>query len=98
MTGKIRVLVVDDSAFARQVVRRVLERAGDLEVVGIARDGAEALEKVTLLQPDVVTLDLVMPGIDGLGVLEALPRDGGPRVVVVSSASSNSELGIAALA
>lgn len=98
MTAKIRVLVVDDSAFARQVVRRVLERAGDIEVVDIARDGAEALEKVALLHPDVVTLDLVMPGIDGLGVLEALPDEGGPRVVVVSSASSNSELGIAALA
>ena len=96
--AKIRVLVVDDSAFARQVVRRVLERAGDIEIVDIARDGAEALEKVTLLRPDVVTLDLVMPGVDGLGVLEALPAEGGPRVVVVSSAGSNTELGVAALA
>lgn len=94
---KIRVLVVDDSAFARQVVRRVLERAGDVEVVDIARDGAEALEKIALLRPDVVTLDLVMPHVDGIAVLEALPREDGPRVVVVSSAT-RSELGAAALA
>lgn len=99
-TGKrrIRVLVVDDSAFARQVVRRVLERGGDVDVVDIARDGAEALEKITLLRPDVVTLDLVMPHVDGLAVLEALPREGGPRVVVVSSMAMGSELGAAALA
>jgi two-component system chemotaxis response regulator CheB len=95
---KIRVLVVDDSAFARQVVRRVLERSGDIEVVGVARDGAEALEKIALTAPDVVTLDLVMPEIDGLGVLGALPRAGGPRVVVVSSAGASSDLGAAALA
>jgi two-component system chemotaxis response regulator CheB len=98
MTEKIRVLVVDDSAFARQVVRRVLERASDIQIVDIARDGAEALEKVALFKPDVVTLDLVMPGIDGLGVLEALPGEGGPRVVVVSSAGSDTDLGAAALA
>lgn len=95
-SARIRVLVVDDSAFARQVVRRVLERGG-VEVLDIARDGAEALEKIALLRPDVVTLDLVMPHVDGLAVLEALPTEGGPRVVVVSSAV-RSELGAAALA
>lgn len=95
---RIRVLVVDDSAFARRVVRRVLERASDIEIVDIARDGAEALEKIALLRPDVVTLDLVMPGVDGLGVLEALPSEDAPRVVVVSSAGAHSELGAAALA
>jgi len=95
---KIRVLVVDDSAFARQVVRRVLERDTDIEVVGLARDGAEALEKIALAAPDVITLDLVMPGVDGLGVIAALPREGGPRVVVVSSAGASTELGAAALA
>jgi two-component system chemotaxis response regulator CheB len=96
--ARIRVLVVDDSAFARQVVRRVLERGGDIEVVGVARDGAEALEKIALTAPDVITLDLVMPEVDGLGVMAALPRDGGPRVVVVSSTGTSTELGVAALA
>jgi two-component system chemotaxis response regulator CheB len=91
----IRVLVVDDSAFARKVVREVLTTAG-IEVVGIARDGLEALEKIADLKPDVVTLDLVMPNLDGAGVLAALPKDG-PRVVVVSMAGEDSALGLAAL-
>jgi two-component system chemotaxis response regulator CheB len=91
----IRVLVVDDSAFARKVVREVLTAAG-IEVLGIARDGLEALEKIAALKPDVVTLDLVMPNLDGVGVLSALPKDG-PRVVVVSMAGEDSALGLAAL-
>jgi chemotaxis response regulator CheB len=90
----IRVLVVDDSAFARKIVREVL--TSGMEVVGIARDGLEALEKIAELKPDVITLDLVMPNLDGLGVLAALPIDG-PRVVVVSMAGEDSALGIAAL-
>jgi two-component system, chemotaxis family, protein-glutamate methylesterase/glutaminase len=93
----IRVLVVDDSAFARKVVREVLSQQPDLEIIAIARDGAEALELIAQLQPDVVTLDLVMPTIDGLGVLSALPATGGPRVVVVSVSGATTELGIAAL-
>ena len=92
----IRVLVVDDSAFTRKVVREILSRAG-MEVVGIARDGLEALEKIGELKPDVVTLDLVMPNLDGLGVLAALPAVHPPRVVVVSIAGEDSALGIAAL-
>ena len=91
----VRVLVVDDSAFARKVVREVLSRAG-FEVVGTAADGLEALEKIQSLSPDVVTLDLVMPNLDGLGVLAAL-QPGGPRVVVVSMAGEDMALGIAAL-
>src|SRR3954465_7615036 len=91
----VRVLVVDDSAFARKVVREVLTGAG-FEVVGIARDGLEALEKIGELRPDVITLDLVMPNLDGLGVLAALPP-GGPRAVVVSMADDESALGISAL-
>lgn len=92
----IRVLVVDDSAFARKVMREVLTAAG-MEVVGIARDGLEALEKIEELKPDVITLDLVMPNLDGLGVLAALPASRAPRVVVVSMAGENSALGVAAL-
>ena len=96
MAERIRVLVVAASAFARKVLREVLGRAPDLEVVGSARDGLEALEKVGELKPDVITLDLVMPNLDGLGVLAALPKPG-PRVVVVSMASDDSALGMAAL-
>jgi two-component system chemotaxis response regulator CheB len=93
----VRVLVVDDSAFARKVVREVLAREPRIEVVATCRDGADALERIAELQPDVVTLDLVMPTVDGLGVLAALPATGGPRVVVVSVSGVDTELGIAAL-
>lgn len=97
MARPIRVLVVDDSAFARKVVREILSRDPRVEVVGIARDGLEALEKIGELQPDVMTLDLAMPGLDGVGVLRALPAQGAPRVVVVSISDANSGLGIEAL-
>lgn len=96
MSTRIRVLVCDDSAFARKVLRDVLTRDPDIEVVGAARDGLDALEKIASLRPDVVTLDLVMPNLDGLGLLEELPPDG-PRVVVVSSSSEDSELVVRAL-
>jgi two-component system chemotaxis response regulator CheB len=97
MMASIRVLVVDDSAFARKVLREVLATSPLIEVVGWARDGLDALEKIAELRPDVITLDLVMPNLDGLGVLRALPSAGAPRVVVVSMADEDSDLGVAAL-
>lgn len=93
----IRVLVVDDSAFARKVVREVLQGAPGIEVVGIARDGLDALEKIGQLRPDVITLDLVMPHLDGVGVLRALTMPDPPRVVVVSMVDEESALGVEAL-
>jgi len=96
-TGTIRVLVVDDSAFARKVLRESLATHPGIEVVGTARDGLEALEKIAELKPDVITLDLIMPNLDGLGVLHALPPAGGPRVVIVSISDSDSALGVEAL-
>jgi two-component system chemotaxis response regulator CheB len=92
----IRVLIVDDSAYARKVLREMLIRSEDIEVVGTARDGLEALEKAEALKPDVITLDLVMPNLDGLGVLQSLPA-GGPRVVVVSVIGADTSRGISAL-
>jgi two-component system chemotaxis response regulator CheB len=97
VTAKIRVLVVDDSAFARKVLRDMLGASPDIEVVGTARDGLEALEKLAQLKPDVMTLDLVMPNLDGLGVLDSLPAEGAPRVIVVSVSDAETELGAAAL-
>jgi two-component system chemotaxis response regulator CheB len=93
----IRVLVVDDSAFSRKVIRECLSDAPDIEVVGFARTGLEALERIAELSPDVITLDLVMPDLDGIGVLRTLSADGSPRVIVVSVSGSDTELGIAAL-
>ena len=98
MTRPVRVLVVDDSAFARKVLREILSQREGIDVVDIARDGLEALEKIADLTPDVVTLDLVMPGLDGVGVLRALPPVDPPRVVVVSMSDADSELGVEALA
>ncbi|MDB4990857.1 MAG: cheB [Myxococcaceae bacterium] len=97
MSNLIRVLIVDDSAFARKVLREVLTQSPLIEVVGIARDGLEALEKFGELKPDVVTLDLVMPNLDGLGVLDALPMADRARVLVVSTVASESDLAISAL-
>jgi two-component system chemotaxis response regulator CheB len=97
MTRRLRVLVVDDSAFARKVVREVLSRDPGIEVVGIARDGLDALEKIGELAPDVITLDLHMPGLDGLGLLRALAGRASPKVVVVSTAEENGEAAIEAL-
>jgi two-component system chemotaxis response regulator CheB len=94
---KPRVLVVDDSAFARLVLARVLRASNAVDVVGTARDGSDALERIAALDPDVVTLDLTMPVIDGLGVLRALAGRPRPRVVVVSISGVDSELGAEAL-
>jgi two-component system, chemotaxis family, protein-glutamate methylesterase/glutaminase len=97
MSARIRVLIVDDSAFARKVLREMLSSSPDIEVVGIARDGLEALERAAELRPDVMTLDLIMPNLDGLGVLDTLDPADGPRVLVVSTSNSESELALAAL-
>jgi two-component system chemotaxis response regulator CheB len=93
----IRVLIVDDSAFARKVLRESLQTSPRIEVVGTARDGIDALEKIAELKPDVITLDLVMPNLDGLGVLGALSPAQRARVVIVSMAGEASDIGVAAL-
>jgi len=68
--SKVRVLVVDDSASIRNVLRHALARHPQIEVVGLASDGVEALQKIAALRPDVVTLDVEMPRMNGLAVLE----------------------------
>ena len=64
-SGKLRVLVVDDSLFMRAAVAKLLTTDGRFEVVGQAKDGAEAVDKVIDLQPDVVTMDFNMPRMTG---------------------------------
>ncbi len=97
MQKLIRVLVVDDSAFLRKVVAQMLSRSPFIEVVGAARDGEEALELVERLQPDVVTLDLVMPGLDGVGFLRRQMARRPVPVVVCSIAHESGELAMSAL-
>jgi len=97
LNGLVRVLVVDDSAFVRKTVCQILSRSPFIEVVGIAGDGEEALEKVAELHPDVVTLDLMMPGMDGLGFLIRQMSLSPVPVVVVSTADSQHDMVLKAL-
>jgi two-component system chemotaxis response regulator CheB len=81
----IRVLVVDDSAFMRHAVGRLITESGDMIVVGNASNGEEGLRAVTELHPDVVTLDVEMPVLDGPGMLRRLMASNPTRVVMLSS-------------
>jgi two-component system, chemotaxis family, protein-glutamate methylesterase/glutaminase len=97
MTRRPRVLVIDDSAFARTVLSRVLRASGAIDVVATARDGRDALERIEALDPDVITLDLTMPDVDGIAVLRALAGRRRPRALVVSVSGIDTELGVEAL-
>ncbi|MCL4532192.1 MAG: chemotaxis response regulator protein-glutamate methylesterase [Actinobacteria bacterium] len=81
----VRVLVVDDSAFMRYVVSKELSADPSIKVVGMARDGLDALQKVGELKPDVVTMDLEMPRMDGLTALGRLMSEDPVPVVLLSS-------------
>jgi len=87
MKTRVRVLVVDDSALMRKLIPMILERDPDIEVVGTAMDGAFALRKIAELQPDVVTLDLEMPRMDGIETLRMIMRGAPIPVIVVSTHS-----------
>ena len=79
-----KVLIVDDSPFMRKALERMLQ-APDIVVVGAARDGLDALEKIPLLNPDIVTLDIEMPRLDGLGCLKRIMAEMPRAVLMVSS-------------
>jgi DNA-binding NarL/FixJ family response regulator len=84
--GTIRVVLVDDERLVRSGLRMILESAGDIEVVGEAGDGGEAVEQVRLHRPGVVLMDIRMPGMDGLAAtreLGALPDP--PRVIMLTT-------------
>jgi two-component system, LytTR family, response regulator len=82
---KLRTLIVDDEPLARDGVRMHLEDQHDIEVIGECADGEEALAMIRATEPDLVFLDVQMPGLDGFGVLEAL-RDGRmPEIVFVTA-------------
>jgi len=86
MNGKmIRTLVVDDSVFMRTVLKSALDKARHIDVIGSAQNGAEALQKIASLKPDVVTLDIEMPGVDGLEVLRRVMSEHPLPIVMVST-------------
>ncbi|MBK8645997.1 MAG: response regulator [Gemmatimonadetes bacterium] len=91
------VLVVDDSPFIRQVVRDLVSSSGDFEVVGEAGDGHAALEQVHALAPDLVTLDVQMPGLDGLATLGYLMSEAPRPVVMLSSLTDGGDTTMRAL-
>ena len=87
MSERIRVLVVDDSALMRKLIPAILARESAIEVVGTAMDGAFALKKIEELQPDVVTLDLDMPRMDGMETLRLIMRRAPLPVILFSTHS-----------
>jgi two-component system chemotaxis response regulator CheB len=87
MNPRVRVLVVDDSALMRKLIPRLLENDPSIEVVGTAMDGAIALRKIEELHPDVLTLDLEMPLMDGIATLRAVMRARRVPVIVFSAHS-----------
>jgi two-component system chemotaxis response regulator CheB len=90
--GSIRVLVIDDSAFSRRAITRMLESAPGVEVVGVARDGEEALRKVFELAPHLITLDLEMPRMDGFTFLRVLASQRPTPVIVISGRGALSDV------
>jgi two-component system chemotaxis response regulator CheB len=85
----VRVLIIDDSAMMRSFLREVLSESDEIEVVGTAPDAQTARRKIKLLDPDVLTLDIEMPGMDGLTFLEHLMRLRPMPVLMVSSLTQN---------
>ena len=88
ITNKVRVLVVDDSALMRKLIPQMLEADRSIEVVGTAMDGNFCLKKIEELKPNVVTLDLQMPGMNGIDTLKEIMRRQPLPVIVVSSHST----------
>src|ERR1700760_467281 len=85
MTARTRVLVVDDSALMRQLIPAILRSDPSIEIVGTAADPYQAWDKIKDLEPNVVTLDVEMPKMDGLTFLDKLMRHRAMPVVMVSS-------------
>ena len=88
----IRVLIVDDSSFVRDVLREVLAPFDDICVVGEARDGNEAHAQIANLEPDVVTMDILMPMMSGLEAVESIMNSRPTPILVVADAQSPDEL------
>ncbi|MBI5657321.1 MAG: chemotaxis response regulator protein-glutamate methylesterase [Geobacter sp.] len=82
---KMRVLIVDDSSFMRMAIRGILTSDPNIEVVGVAADGVEGVEKALNLKPDLITMDVEMPRMDGISALKAIMAKAPTRVLMVST-------------
>ncbi len=85
MTGKVKVLVVDDSLFMRRLITDIINSSSENIVIDTARNGFEAIDKVKRLKPDVITLDIEMPEMDGLDCLKELTKENPVPVIMLSS-------------
>lgn len=81
----VKVLIVDDSAFMRNAISSMLSSDSEINIIGTAKDGLEAIEKVALLKPDIVTLDIEMPRMDGLTALKHIMEKTPVPVIMLSS-------------
>lgn len=98
MAPVTRILIVDDSAFARKVIREMLQTSPRIDVVGTARDGVEALELMATLQPDMVICDLQMPLLDGVGFIRKQMRERPVPILILSAAAQDAAEVLDALA
>jgi two-component system chemotaxis response regulator CheB len=92
---KIRILAVDDSAANRSIIAGILSSSGDIEVIGEASDGIEAVESVKRLRPDLVTLDIDMPRMNGLEATRRIMADSPVPIVIVSGSESAKDVDMA---
>lgn len=85
-SSKLRLLIADDNKEFCQLIKEFVKSENDIEIVGIANDGIQALKEVEKLKPDVLLLDLIMPNLDGLGVIERLASNSKkPKIIVLSA-------------
>ncbi len=87
--SKIKVLIVDDSAYSRETIKKMLETDSHIEVVEVSADGLDAMSKTVRLKPDLITLDLEMPEMDGFTFLRWLMKNRPTPVIVISSYSDS---------
>ncbi|MFI0459602.1 MAG: response regulator, partial [Candidatus Thiodiazotropha endolucinida] len=85
MGAKLKVLIVDDSAFFRNRITAALSQADDIEIVGIAADGKEAIERTRQLKPDVITMDVEMPVVDGISAVRKIMAETPTRILMFSA-------------
>jgi two-component system chemotaxis response regulator CheB len=89
---KIRVLVAEDSLVMRDTLIALLPEDPRIEVVGAAADGVEAVEMARSIKPDVITMDVIMPRLDGLGAISSIMAEAPCRIIVVSSVADNAQV------
>ncbi|HID98458.1 MAG TPA: response regulator [Thermodesulfobacteriaceae bacterium] len=96
-TNPVKTLVVDDTAFMRRALVEILSRDPDIEVVGVAKHGREALEAIEVLDPDVITLDVDMPVMDGLTAIKHIMVRGPKPIIMVSGLAGHGRVTFEAL-